>query len=436
MFGFHDFIAASISDTCKLEKLGIIVIKKNLFKQGIVLSETELSEITEKLADLKETKSFSVHIDDERISSETGLSKDEIGNALSSCMKEFAENCGKFMESYVKNIPEMLNSVVDTVSGNMSSRLMQQYDEIYVEHSNMYGALRDEIKEYWDRPLKMFQCFIALAEESSKCYMDSFSEEPEKFAALAILLPNLHAKLIQIAKEILCLLSNGFPEGAFARWRSLHELSVICHFISETGNETAVRFIDHETIEMFTQLSSANEYKRYSGVLRNAAVDATSLKSEYDRCISEYGNGFLNDYGWASNVIKKKRPTFADIEEYTQNKHQRPFCVTANSKIHLNAIGILYNLGSPPSTDEILSGPSSLGLGEPAILTVQSLAYGLTQLLTSDPKIDNLIASKILILHMNELIDSFDESEKILERDICQYDTDDIGIRAENNGSE
>jgi len=52
-------------------------------------------------------------------------------------------------------------------------------------------------------------------------------------------LARLYGRACQIGRKIELLLSNGFADGAEARWRTLHELTVVACFIYKHGEETA-----------------------------------------------------------------------------------------------------------------------------------------------------------------------------------------------------
>ena len=53
---------------------------------------------------------------------------------------------------------------------------------------------------------------------------------------------HIHGRACQIALEILCLLRNGFADGAFARCRSLWELAIYSQFISENDEGIAQEY--------------------------------------------------------------------------------------------------------------------------------------------------------------------------------------------------
>ena len=66
----------------------------------------------------------------------------------------------------------------------------------------------------------------------------------------------LHARGIQISKEILVLFRNGYADGAFARWRTLYELSIVGLFISKHGNQIAKQYKDYASVETFKELET------------------------------------------------------------------------------------------------------------------------------------------------------------------------------------
>lgn len=60
--------------------------------------------------------------------------------------------------------------------------------------------------------------------------IDEYTEENDRNSRLDLIMNvlfKLHSRSIQMSKEILTLLRNGYPDGALTRWRSLHESNVI-----------------------------------------------------------------------------------------------------------------------------------------------------------------------------------------------------------------
>ena len=59
----------------------------------------------------------------------------------------------------------------------------------------------------------------------------------------------LDAKSALISKEILCLMKNGFPDGALGRWRALHEVAVTSLFILKHGAECSEKHSQYGVVE-------------------------------------------------------------------------------------------------------------------------------------------------------------------------------------------
>jgi Family of unknown function (DUF5677) len=71
------------------------------------------------------------------------------------------------------------------------------------------------------------------------------SRQDQKFEALI----RLHGRGILTALEVLVLLRSGFSTGAFARWRTLHEIWVVFALLSEGDEELAHRYLAHDAVE-------------------------------------------------------------------------------------------------------------------------------------------------------------------------------------------
>jgi hypothetical protein len=53
----------------------------------------------------------------------------------------------------------------------------------------------------------------------------------------------------QVTDEILCLLENGFADGAMARWRTLHEIHVVAAVLMRHGESITERYLAHQAVE-------------------------------------------------------------------------------------------------------------------------------------------------------------------------------------------
>ena len=56
----------------------------------------------------------------------------------------------------------------------------------------------------------------------------------------------LNGRALQVANEILVLMRNGYADGAYARFRTLYEISIILNFIASHGDGIAKEYIRYE----------------------------------------------------------------------------------------------------------------------------------------------------------------------------------------------
>lgn len=85
---------------------------------------------------------------------------------------------------------------------------------------------------------------------------EDFRECSKRYNALKPML----IKYINVFDEIICLIENGFPDGAMQRWRSLYEYSIIVLFILEQGEEVATAYTDHFYVSIKDDLKPRTNY--------------------------------------------------------------------------------------------------------------------------------------------------------------------------------
>jgi len=103
------------------------------------------------------------------------------------------------------------------------------------------------------------------------------------------------------------------------------------------------------------------------------------------------------DGGWAADLIGKRKPSFADLEEKAEMQHWRPYYKMASHNVHAESHGILWRLGAPVGSHVILSGPSLLGLADPAHGAAVNLLRITVVVVCSFPlNMDRLVGLRIL----------------------------------------
>lgn len=196
-------------------------------------------------------------------------------------------------------------------------------------------------------------------------------------------LTRLHARACLVSSEIRALMVSGHASGALARWRTLHEISVVACLVRQEGNDVAERYLLHDTIRRAKALRKLMKYERRLGLEQSSTEDFELVFREEADLIERFGDHFGSEWGWAVGALKGI-PNFARIEEHVRMDHWRPQFGWANNSVHAGFAGTASDIGygSFEFTDFALTGPSIYGISEPATYTLLAL-YNCTVALAS-----------------------------------------------------
>lgn len=183
----------------------------------------------------------------------------------------------------------------------------------------------------------MYIVTCEFAEEYNSYVSERAQEKMQDCQFRFIALREIHGRSCQQFLEIVYLLKAGFADGAYARWRSLYELSVVAQFIQEQESEEVAR-------AYFTAANTDD--KDY-----NWAKSAPCFTSKTYIRFSDLQKACKKPQGW--------------IEQYKLS------CKV----VHASAQGTFGRLGNGPNTPNIVPvGHSDYGLALPAINSALSLA--------------------------------------------------------------
>jgi hypothetical protein len=393
--------------------VGATLIKRQLEKKGVVLTDKQVDELEKKLQDISGNSiNFDLDLDDEQ-NKILGVSNGEKVEIDIGDEKEL----DKLYQEFVAKIGELVPEITEEITVMILSELKKDMPAMLKAHRKDMKSFERKLQSDWKKPFDLLEAFLVLAYEAGEEFNDEFrQDETEQENYVLEVLTRLHARACQISSEILVLLRSGFADGAHARWRSLHEIAVVGAFIQKHGNEMAERYLLHDNIESF---KAANLHQKYHEALGDTPIpqeEYDSIKSVYEQLISRFGNPYKNDYGWASSALNKEKPNFSDIEENSGLDYYRPYYKLASHNVHANPKGLMFKLGLLPETQNLLlAGPSNTGFTDPAQGTAISLGFITIKLITTKPTIDNLALSKILLEFQSEIGEEFLKVQKEIE---------------------
>ncbi len=337
----------------------------------------------------------------------------------------------KALEEYIKSNKDLpdnkdLNTLFKTISKDVIPKFSQILTKDLIKDKKIFlnqqrkftKKFENRLLKKWQEPLDLFECLIQISLESgekNKKKLDKTKNKTNNFKYEAI--TKIHARAIHISNEIASLLKSGFADGANARWRSLHELSVISFFLNDNNNEVSKRYLEHSIIR---SLKEGRDYKSYYRKLGYAPLNRkefSALKKKSKALCDKYNDKFQKDYGWVPSAKLKER-NFRALEKAVKLDKLRPFYNLACDSHHGGSKGF-YRIGLEDHLQQeiLLVGPSNYGLVDPLQNTAISLLHITSCLLTLVPDFESIIQINVMNNFVEEICKKAVEIQNELEKE-------------------
>lgn len=307
------------------------------------------------------------------------------------------------VDRYTEHFKRSHDQLDELLSLQFYKALDSEKGDLLSEHYKLLSEFRERLFATWKTPLErldslLYMCMEVVSELRQK-HIDSSQAITNKFNIST----RLQARCVQVGNEISHLLHGGYADGAFARWRTLHETSTTTKFICEGDEDLSSRFIDYQTILRLQSAIRYNENKELN-FEPIPTEKITQLQNKKAEILGKYGVQFGQSFGWArkalgDNVSEKGNLKFTNLEDYVGLSFLRSHFGLANQYIHAGIDSIGYKLGTSMSNrDLLLTGPSNEGLMEPIQCTSLSVVYATSALINAYPDDDSSIKTSVLWL--------------------------------------
>jgi hypothetical protein len=183
----------------------------------------------------------------------------------------------------------------------------------------------------------------------------------------------LHARACTVASEIDALLRAGYPSGARARWRTLHELAVISSLLGDGDDELSERYLAHTVVAEYKDALDHESTRDRTGLPAYDPADLESLRKSYEAGLERFGKSFKHDWAWAAPTAGIEQPNFRQLEELAGLEHLRTWYRSASHLTHAGSRGTADVVTPVPGGHVLLTGPTNAELSGPAHSTVISL---------------------------------------------------------------
>ena len=287
--------------------------------------------------------------------------------ALESRIKEMLST-GKTEEEIDKALSEldykgMINDFINMVSDDMAKTLESTMYEKVRDSENFDAEFVARNKQKWGKAFTAYRALYEICIEAAhyKCeYLDELNYDEKKDKQYTLLaLRDLHGRACQMYLEILCLMENGFVDGAYARWRSLYELVIIACFISDNGEDVAKAFVECSEVQN-------DDYKWAKKAKCFTGKDKVSF-----------------------NMIRKE-------SSIVKGSWEQPYQL-ANEVVHATARGTFKRMGNWDGMEPCIPvGRSDYGLSTPGEHAAIMLSIITITFLVALSNIDTLAFSKIV----------------------------------------
>jgi len=346
-----------------------------------------------------------ITIDGQRM--DLALDEDDVA-AVEACLRGLGDK-----------MPRLLVEMGDTAGDELLGTLRNRWPEQEQTEEQDRRAFVRRLHERWGSPISLLRMMLTISREFGEMTSRDIARLGQEVALRHRVLTRLHARSCQVFDEVVCLLANGFADGAMARWRTLHEIAVVAMFIRKESEATARRFLDHQSVETF---NAAKSYRRFSCQLGYAPMtdeDFEASKLARDETVAKYEHEpeFDSDYGWAAQALGVKRPHLFHIEKSVGLSHFRPYYKLACHNVHASSKGSIERLGMPGGSDMLLAGPSNAGLSDPGQNSAISLYRSSLALGLLVPTLDSFVGLRVLAGLVGDACQAFHAADEQLKKD-------------------
>ncbi|WP_159049021.1 DUF5677 domain-containing protein [Streptomyces sp. NRRL B-3648] len=278
---------------------------------------------------------------------------------------------------------ESVEPFADQMGRHVADQVMKDRKSFRI-NSKIDEGFNKRLRSRYHKAFKGYTITAACALEAgemqaAKPYASLSNEEKATRYALI----GLHAKGCRVAGEVYALLINGFPEGALARCRTLHEMAVVAGALADCAGDPAhgdlaIRYLDHAVIDA---RRSALQYQKDHSALGMEPLEQEYIDDLEDHCnaaIAKYGRDFAREYGWAKNYCPDDN--LGGIERRVRMGHMRSYYKLASNEVHAGSRGISLNKSDYRGEEVWQAGKRNTGLTQPASMALNSL-YQLTVML-------------------------------------------------------
>jgi Family of unknown function (DUF5677) len=364
----QEIFESQIQKYWSVERIGAKLIEHKMKALGVNPTPKQIASIKSHLKKRKSgTVRFKLNAEQDQVLLASKVAGGEPIRNLTIDFDDTDSSAEVLMHEFREGLSQIIPEIVVKQSALLLKRLKRNAPEMLKRRRGETSAFESRLAKRWRKGMDLLEAFLEISLEAGSDFNQEFrAEATQQHDHVFEVLTRLHARACQISSEILALLRAGHAVGAHARWRSLHEITVVGMLIRSGGTEIAERYLLHDGIESYKAALLYREQSDRLGYEPMTDEEFQTVEAKYQQLLSRFGLSYRREYGWAATALNKENPTFRDLEDHVQLMHLRPFYKMASHNVHANPKGVFFKLGLYPAGEEVLlAGPQRYGSCRP-----------------------------------------------------------------------
>jgi hypothetical protein len=318
--------------------------------------------------------------------------------------------------------PEGVIDALDTATREGGDRLAlalrRRAPQVLRDHRAVARGMYRRMRALWGPAFDAFYGVYVCVEELGSDLQRLHREDDDPLVSALL---GLHARACLVLAEVHALMVRGFPLGAWARTRSLHETAILTTLLATHGRQPGTddlgeRFIRHAIVDQARDLELAIR----SGIDVDEEEVAT-VRAEREAVVERYGSMFAKDYGWARPLFPSLGPrgrvTFEQLERLADAGLHRLDYRVGGHHVHSSAWTVALNVLSRGGKSHQLTGPTNVAFGDSAAVALAAILVSTSAIVHGvafPPEPMNLVALHALRTLSVEAAQLFAEGQAIV----------------------
>ena len=223
MFGIQETLNEKIESYLEPSNFLLMIIKRKFFDIGININHSQLKLIQYQLK--SDNSCINFDLTETQVARAKIKSKYELDKAIETLLSKIFSSAPNIAENVANTITL---DTAEYVSNIFFRKIRRTYRYSLQDRRNVQTRFEENVFSIWGKAINKLEVLLGLAIEVIEHLDKMFHDGKIVYSETKwTVLNRLHGRACQVTAEIICLLKAGYADGAEARWRSLHELSVV-----------------------------------------------------------------------------------------------------------------------------------------------------------------------------------------------------------------